>query len=45
LLDLQVGGETGPLLAWLVHGLRAKGVEVICLDACHAKAALAMQLN
>jgi transposase len=43
--DLQVGAETGPLMPWLVHGLRARGVEVICLDARHAKAALAMQLN
>jgi transposase len=43
--DLQVGIETGPLMPWLVHELRRRGLEVICLDARHAKAALAMQLN
>ena len=43
--DLQVGVETGPLMPWLVHELRRRGLEVICLDARHAKAALAMQLN
>jgi transposase len=43
--NLQVGVETGPLMPWLVHELRRRGREVICLDARHAKAALAMQLN
>jgi transposase len=43
--ELQIGIETGPLMPWLVHGLRRKGLEVVCLDARHAKAVLAMQLN
>ena len=29
----------------LVHELRALGLEVICLDARHARAALKMQIN
>ncbi|PVE22757.1 IS110 family transposase, partial [Microvirga sp. KLBC 81] len=43
--DLRVGVETGPLMLWLVHGLHRHSLEVICLDARHAKAALAMQLS
>jgi transposase len=30
---------------WLVHELRARGLEIACLDARHARAALKMQLN
>jgi len=30
---------------WLVHELRNLGLEVICLDARHARAALEMQIN
>jgi transposase len=37
--------ETGPMTPWLVHELRSRGLDVICLDARHARAALRMQLN
>jgi transposase len=30
---------------WLVHELRALGLEIICLDADHARAAFKMQFN
>jgi len=30
---------------WLVHELRGRDIEVICLDARHARAALKMQIN
>lgn len=41
----MIGLETGPMSTWLVHGLRAFSLNVICIDARHAKAALSMQLN
>lgn len=41
----RVGLETGPLCAWHFHGLKALDVPVRCIDARHAKAALAMQVN
>lgn len=43
--DARIGIETGPMTTWLVHGLRARGLDVVCLDARHARAALKMQLN
>jgi transposase len=30
---------------WLAHELRALGLEIICLDADHARAAFKMHLN
>ncbi len=30
---------------WLVHELRAQGIDITCLDAKHASAALKMQMN
>lgn len=43
--DARIGIETSPMTTWLVHGLRARGLDVVCLDARHARAALKMQLN
>jgi transposase len=43
--NAQIGIETGPMTPWLVHELRGRGLEVACLDARHARAALKMQLN
>src|ERR1700746_3719932 len=40
-----VGIETGPMTPWLVHELRGRGLNVVCLDARHASAALKMQMN
>src|SRR5215831_17564739 len=41
----RIGIETGPMTPWLVHELRSRGLEVTCLDARHARAALKMQIN
>lgn len=43
--DARIGLETGPMTPWLVHELRGCGLDVECLDARHARAALKMQLN
>ena len=41
----RIGLESGPLSAWHWHELRKLSLPVVCLDARHAKAALALQLN
>ncbi|MFC0385990.1 IS110 family RNA-guided transposase [Muricoccus vinaceus] len=41
----RVGLESGPMSAWHWHELRKAGLPVVCLDARHAKVALALQLN
>jgi transposase len=43
--DAHVGLETGPMTPWLVHELRGRGLNIVCLDARHASAALKMQMN
>ena len=43
--DVRIGVETGAMTPWLVHELRSLRLEVVCLDARHARAALKMQIN
>ena len=43
--DAKPGIETGPMTPWLVHELRARDLDVTCLDARHASAALKMQMS
>lgn len=41
----RIALETGPMSAWHYRSLMALGLPMVCVDARHAKAALAMQLN
>lgn len=41
----RIGLEAGQLASWLYHGLTAKGLPVICVDARHARAALSLKVN
>lgn len=41
----RVGIETGPMTPWLVHEQRGRGLDIVCLDARHARAALKMQIS
>jgi transposase len=41
----KVGMETGPLAVWLWNELVARCLPIVCLDARHASAALAMMPN
>jgi hypothetical protein len=41
----KLGVETGAMTPWLVHGLRAAGLDFAVLDARRVKAALQMRLN
>jgi transposase len=43
--DVRIGIETGAVTPWLVHELRNLGLEVVCLDARHARAALNILSN
>ena len=43
--DASIGLETGPMTPWFVHELRGRALDVTCLDARHARAALKMQIN
>ena len=42
---VRIALETGPMSAWHYRSLTALGLPMVCVDARHAKAALAMQLN
>ena len=42
---VRIGLECGQLSNWLYHGLRGKGLPVICIDASHASAALSLRIN
>ena len=42
---VRIGLETGPLAVWLFGALRQDWLPVICLDARHANAGLALMPN
>ena len=42
---VRIGLECGQLSNWLYHGLKSKGLPVICIDARHACAALSLRIN
>lgn len=42
---VRLGVETGPLTPWLVRELGKRGLDVTCLDARQARAALALRPN
>jgi transposase len=42
---VRIALETGPMSAWHWRSLSALNLPVVCVDARHAKAALAMQVN
>ena len=41
----RIGLESGSLSTWLWHELNTLGLPIVCIDARHAKAVLAMQIN
>lgn len=43
--EARLGIETGSMTPWLVHELRRRCLDVVCLDARHARAAVKMQIN
>lgn len=42
---VRIGLESGQLSTWLYHGLKERGLPVICIDARHARAALSLKVN
>ena len=42
---VRIGLECGQLSNWLYHGLKAKGLPVICIDARHAHATLSLRIT
>jgi hypothetical protein len=43
--DARIGIETGVMTPWLVHELRNFGLEIVCLEAGHARAARPVDLS